>query len=94
MRKFLFVLFLASLAGCSIPTQEQVQFDFSNAHPNCIILAAEPGEGDDEHVYMGIGYTCKGSEKELFKDELYRYVNGRWVHIPTSHTGKLPHIGF
>jgi hypothetical protein len=94
MRKILFVLFLATLAGCDIPTQDQVKSDFAKTDPGCTILTVDPGEGDDQHVYIGITYTCKGSEKELFREELYRLENGLWIHIPTTHSSKLPRIGF
>lgn len=72
---FIFLPALA-VAGCSSPTEAQIQADFERHHPGCVLLGHGPGEGDSDNVYVEADFECSGNRA---KDSmLYQKIEGQW----------------
>jgi hypothetical protein len=67
-------------AGCTVPSDRQIESEFRARHPGCELLSAETGEGDSDNVYVTFAMRCPGHTGRPDRlQALYQRVDGRWV---------------
>ena len=79
MRKLLPPLVASLLmAGCSGPSDGQIEREFQSRHPGCDLLSSEIGEGDSDNVYVTFSMRClDGGESRT--EALFQKTAGEWV---------------
>jgi hypothetical protein len=72
---------LPRVAACAFhdPDAEQIEREARARHADCVLIDAEPGEGDDDNVYMILEMQCAGGAMRQF-EALYQRSGDRWIY--------------